>query len=186
MPNLPPRTSVLINIIGRVPPRNFVLKLRLVPHGVKLDGILFCRREDGRLFWEVAVVGVIERVLDEVADEHFHSRRRGRGTLEVVRGDARIASMFGVWLLLEKYVGIVVYFLLLLRFVLLGAVAGRERWCACEESRNEVLSMGKAEVTGEVMSCAGSVKHAAHEAHSAEPHLRVLTGEAVAYVSSIA
>lgn len=88
MPNLSP-WPFIVRPIHRIPPGNLILKLHRVAHGTEFDGVPRGRK-DGRLLGEITIVGVVERVLDKVAHEHFDARRRLGVSLEVVGRDAGI------------------------------------------------------------------------------------------------
>jgi hypothetical protein len=71
-------------------------------------------------------MGVVQRVLDKIADEHFDACWRFRVSFEVIRRDARVCRMFGIGCLIEKYLRIVVE-TVFWRF----PSSGRE-WSGCE------------------------------------------------------
>lgn len=70
MPQLPPGSVVFVRTVRSVPPCHFLLKFCRVPQFPELE-----RRplgvEDVDLLREVPVIGVVQRILDEVANEHL-------------------------------------------------------------------------------------------------------------------
>ena len=59
-------------------------------------------------------MGVIQRVLDEIAHEHLDACGWLRVLLEVIRRDARIRRVLGIGCLIEKYLRVVVETILLM------------------------------------------------------------------------
>lgn len=106
MPYLPSR-PFLICTICRISLCDFILKLCRVTYGTKVYGVP-CRCEYSRLLWEISVVRVVQRVLDKVAHEHLDACRWFGVLLEIVRSDARVLHVVGIWGLIEKYLGVVV------------------------------------------------------------------------------
>ena len=93
MPQLLPR-PISILPVGCIPLRDLRLKLGSIPNGGEVDG--FWCSEDVDLFGEVAVVGVVKRVLDEVADEHLRATWRIAFLFEIIGSDALVAGMFRI------------------------------------------------------------------------------------------
>lgn len=93
MPQLLPRPITILPV-GRIPLRDLSLELRSIPNGAEVDGVR-CS-EDVNLFGEVAVVGVVKRVLDEVADEHLRATWRIAFLFEIIGSDALVVGMLGI------------------------------------------------------------------------------------------
>jgi hypothetical protein len=53
-------------------------------------------------------MGVVQRVLDKIAHEHFDACWRFRVLFEVIRRDTRVCRVFGVGCFIEEYLRIVV------------------------------------------------------------------------------
>ena len=75
---------------------------------------MFWRGNDSCAFREIAVVGVVQRVLDVVADQHFDSPLRVFECLQVIRCDAFVVDVLGIGDIVEVDLGIKVEFFSLL------------------------------------------------------------------------
>ena len=106
MPNLS-AWPLLVFTIRRIPPRDLILELCRVAHGAEVDGVPR-RRKNGCLLREIAIMGVVQRVLDKIAHEHLDACRWLRVPLQVIRRDARICRVLGIRCFIEEYLGVVV------------------------------------------------------------------------------
>jgi len=106
MPNLS-TWPFIVRPIHRIPPGDLILKLHRVAHDTEVDGVPRGRK-DSRLLGEIAIVGVIERVLDKVAHEHFDARGRFGVALKVVGRDAGICDVLWIGGLIEEYLLVVI------------------------------------------------------------------------------
>ena len=106
MPNLSTWPFIVFPI-HRIPPGDFILKLHRVAHNTEVDGVPRGRK-DSCLLGEIAIVGVVERVLDKVAHEHFDARGRFGVVLEVVGRDAGVCDVLWIGGLIEEYLWVVI------------------------------------------------------------------------------
>jgi hypothetical protein len=106
MPNLSP-WPLIVRPIHRIPLGDLILKLHRVAHGTEVDGVPRGRK-DGRLLWEIAIVGVVEGVLDKVAHEHFDACGGLGVPLKVVGHDAGICDVLWIGGLIEEYLWVVI------------------------------------------------------------------------------
>ena len=82
--------------ISVIPLRYSFLKSRRVPKLAKVVSLLLGRGEDSRVPTEIAVVRVVERVVDKVSDEHLYAGRGLSVSREVVRCDAAVVDVLVV------------------------------------------------------------------------------------------
>ena len=93
VPYLSPRTFV-VHLECFVTFRNFLLEFGRIPDGAEVDRIR--RSENGGLLRKVAVMWVVQRVLDEVPHEHLYLSGWRFVPLEVIRGNEFVIGMVNV------------------------------------------------------------------------------------------
>ena len=76
---------------------------------------MFRRGDDSCTFGEIAIVGVVQRVLDVVANQHLDSSRRVFECLQVVGCKAFVADVLGIGNIVKVDIRVKVEFLSLLR-----------------------------------------------------------------------
>jgi hypothetical protein len=79
-------------------------------------------------------MGVVQRVLDKIAHEHFDACWRFRVPFEVIGRDARVCRAFGVGCLIEEYLRVVV------ESVFWGFPSSGREWRGCEVPGESVKS----------------------------------------------
>lgn len=121
VPQLFPRPSFILPVQS-VPLRDLFLEFHQVSECPKV--YMLWRGDDGRTFREIAVVWVIQRVLDVVSNEHLDAPRRVFACLQVVGCDAFVVDMLRIGNIVKIDLGVEVEFLSLLRF---GAGGRRSR-----------------------------------------------------------
>ena len=93
MPQLLSRSLSVLSV-RRISLQYLRLELGAVPERREVDG--FQSGEDGRLLGEVAIVGVVQRVFNEVTNEHLHAARGLVLSLKIIGRDAFVFDMFYV------------------------------------------------------------------------------------------
>src|SRR5882757_8809060 len=69
------------------------------------------RSDDGRAFREIAIVGVVQRIFDVVADQHLDPPRGVFELPKVVGRDAFVVDVLGIWNIVKVDLGVEVDFL---------------------------------------------------------------------------
>ena len=103
----------LILPVRSIPLRDLFLKFNRVSECRKV--YMFRRGDDSRTFREIAIVGVVQRVLDVVANQHLDSSRRVFERLQVIGCEAFVADVLGIGNIVKVDFGVKVDFLSLLR-----------------------------------------------------------------------
>ncbi len=98
MPNLP-TGAIFVQPICSVSPRDLCLEFVHIPHGPKVHALF--RREDCRLFGKVTVVGVVQGILYEVANQHFDLGRRCGEVIQLICRDFFVIEVFAVGVVLK-------------------------------------------------------------------------------------
>lgn len=119
VPQLPPGTVLLSVAKLLVPPCNISFKLGTVSVFIEIktsfhSTAIWCSEDCGALA-EVAVVRVVQRILDEIPHQHPHSVWRFSVRLKVTRRQHRVLEIFRVDIGRESDVWIIVNFVLVFR-----------------------------------------------------------------------